>query len=234
MDETRRKIIVGAPLLSVSLFSGCGGGGGEPGAATTGGRATIQANNQAPGQTLKATATNIFQGLDSIWQDDTGGRYLVPSASPLVQAVINGSALHLSIVETMAFSTGSGASSATVKLHRSLRLTLNNGSTPASGTVYALNGANAASSGVMSALRRTTSTSSGVTTDATFLYPMTNTDTSPGGSIKIQSIDTATSTYRLLFTDVLFNPLSGYAGSKSFRVSGETSLVVPTRTVAWV
>jgi hypothetical protein len=226
MDEARRKIIMGAPLLSVSLFSGCGGGSDDPQASATGGRASIQSNSYASGQTLKATAANIFQGLDSIWQDNTGGNYLVPSASPVIQAVLNGSVLHVSIVETMAFSTGSGASSSTVKL------ALTNGSAPAVGTVYTLNGSNG-SSGAMSALRRTTNTSSDVTTDDTFQYMMSNTSSS-GGSVKIDTVNTATSVYKLVFTNVLFTYMSNYAGTKSFLVNGETSLLVPTQTVAWV
>lgn len=218
MDELRRKIVLSSPLLTLSLF-GCGGGNEEAAAFDTGeGRARASATSGTNGQNLKMTPVPWY-ALDSIWSDSSGGgNYLVPSSTPSIHAMINGSKLYLSIVEEV-------APSASVRIYKSLTMMLavtSSGAPLAVESVYPVNGTS--NTAEVRAIRR--ETANGGVTEQSYVYVPAN-----AGTVKIASING--STRKLTFSSVRFNPRSSPA-SRPFTISGDTTLQVPTETAAWV
>lgn len=232
MNELRRKIVLSAPVLSTSFLLGCGGGGDADTSLVAGGeRSSAMSSSSAPGQSLFVTATSGFTDYDTVWTVVTGGggRYLIPSASPVIQASINGTQLSLSIVETF-------VASSTITLVRAMTLALDNGATLANGTTFTLSATSGGAprhSGFVDVLLR--DTSSGVS-DSLYAYAMDNSG-SASGSIAITSFTAASGSTPaalvLTFTNVLFNA-GGSPAVYNFKMSGSTTLSAPATAANWL
>lgn len=227
MNELRRKLVLSSPLLTVGLFTGCGGGGGDGDApatthSTDAGRLSAQATATKPGQTLVVSALTS-NTLDAIWAANSSGPNFVPNDSPSLQAVINGTALHISLVETVTLTGG-------VQIIKSLSMSLtapSSGTALKAGAVYTVNGTT--NTAQVRILKRTTS---GTTiTDQTYAY-----SPSASGMVKIASVTPVTGKdplYKLTFATVKFQAVSAPA-VKPFSISGDTTLSTPTETANWV
>lgn len=236
MDDVRRKFVLGSSLFTVGLLSGCGGGG-DAGADSqktgqdAGSRLTAQSvSASGTTQTLHLSELSTGAGLDTIWQDTSGGAYIVPSAVPKWQAVVNGNALHLSIVETVQVNS-------TTKLIRNLTVTLDNGAVPALNASYTLNRATP-SSARMSVLKRVTAPN-GAISEQMFVY---QSDAAASGSVTITSVTPTTadivggpvaSIYALHFAGAKFMRAGGIS-SKGFWLNGDTTLQAATETRDWM
>lgn len=212
VNQLRRKIVLSSPLLAVPLFAGCGGGEGNDSDQQVG-RATAQAVGAGSNQSLVVTQATSGQGIDAIWT--VGGVYLVPSASPSIQAVVNGTGLYISMIEQVVVS-------ATDRITRSMTLALT-GQTPATNNTYSVGSA----TGEVRIVRHKTDGSTPAL--QTFAY------TTDSGSIKITSVNTSTRVYALQFTAVKFQPATTTSSAgKAFLLGGSSSLFAPTETLAWV
>lgn len=224
MNELRRKLVLSSPLLTVGLFTGCGGGGSDAPAAggTDSGRLSAQATATKPGQTLLVSALPS-NTLDAIWAANSSGPNFVPSDSPTLQAVLNGNALHISLVEKVTLTGG-------VQIIKSLSMSLtapSSGTAGAANALYTVNGTT--NTAQVRILKRTTS---GTTiTDQTYAY-----SPSASGTVKIASVTPVTGKdplYKLTFATVKFQAAGG-AAAKPFSISGDTTLSTPTETANWV
>lgn len=237
MDEVRRKFVLGSSLFTVGWLSGCGGGGdagtdAQKTGQDAGSRLSAQSVNASGAtQTLHLTELSAGAGLDSIWQDTSGGAYVVPSVVPKWQAVVNGNALHLSVVETVQVSTW-------IKVIRNLTVTLNNGAAPALNSGYTLNRLTP-SSARMSVLKRVTAPSSGAISEQMFVY---QNDAAASGLVTITSVAPAAPDivngpeaylYKLHFAGAKFMRAGGIS-SKGFWLNGDTTLQAATETRDWM
>jgi hypothetical protein len=241
MDDLRRKFVLGSSLFTVGLLSGCGGGdqgnGQQASAEGAGDMLTAQAAKASVSQTLHLAELKFLAGLDAIWQSTQGGSYLVPSAIPKWQAVVNGSALYLSVVETVQVSSST-------KLIRNMVVTLDNGAgtVPALNSAYTLNRNSAASlsSARMSVLKRVTAPSTGVISDELYHY---QNDVVTSGTVKITAVTPTTpdivdgpvaAIYKVHFEKAKFLPVPGSLSSKGFLLTGDTTLQAATETSDWM
>lgn len=242
MDDLRRKFVLGSSLFTVGLLSGCGGGGeqGNGQQASTEGTGDMLAAQAVKAlgsaQTLHLTELKLFAGLDAIWQSTQGGSYLVPPAIPKWQAVVNDTALYLSVVETVQVNSST-------KLIRNLVVTLDNGAgtVPTLNSAYTLNGNLPASLSFarMSVLKRVTAPTTGVISDELYHY---QNDAVTSGAVTITAVtptpavvgDPAAAIYTLHFANAKFVPVPGYSSSKSFWINGVTTLQAATETRDWI
>jgi len=228
MNELRRKLVLSTPFLTMGLLSACGDGE-EGGPSNNGegvnGRATAQATSSSTGQTLCVSALNWYSLVDEIWWPSKGGGfYFVPSATPAIQAVINGSVLYLSIFESVTLPS-------TVKIIKSMSMAL---ALPSSGTalkanaVYTIDGTN--NTAQIRLLKRTTTGAS--ITDEAYAYAP-----SASGTVKIASITPVAGgdpLFKLTFSTVKFQAVAGSRAENPFTISGDTTLSTPTETADWV
>lgn len=242
MNELRRKIVLGAPFLTVGWLAGCGeGSDGEVAAdsANVGGRAMALSTSFASGQTLKVAALSGSM-LNAIWSE-SGGVYLVPTLpSPAIQTVLNGTALSISVAEKVVLSS-------TVSVYRTLSLTLDNGSTPAANTIYSVS---KIKNGVLRVLKRTTSGSSIV--EEQYRYALNTATSTNTGTVRVSSVgplrqvsydggqrQTSVKAYGLTFTSLKFDAapgqMSGTTKDVGLQLSGLSTMdVLPQETVAWL
>lgn len=225
MNELRRKLVLGTPLMTVGFFTGCGGGDAPSGLATADERLRAQAVAGTTGQTLNVSAVWPNVLVDDIWWNSGGGGfYFVPSVIPSVQAVINFNVLHVSLFEQV-------NPSPNVKIYKSLQLML---ASPSSGaplsenTIYPINGTT--NTAQVRILKRTTE-SNGSITDTVYAY-------SPSGSGTVEITDITlsggNSAYKLDFSSVRFQAASGSAAVKPLSIGGYTTLIPAMETADWV
>lgn len=241
MDDVRRKFVLGSSLFTVGMLSGCGGGGDAGADATrtgqdAGGRLSAQAvSPSGTAQTLLLTELTGGAGLDTVWQSTWGGAYVVPSVVPKWQAVVNGNALYLSVVETVQVNSS-------VKLIRNLTVTLDNGGVPVVNSAYTLsrNTALTLSSARMAVLKRVTAPSTGAISEELYVY---QNDSVASGVVTIAGVTPTTpditdgpaaAIYKLHFAGVKFLRVPGSLSSKGFWLNGDTTLQAATETRDWM
>lgn len=218
MNNLRRKLVLGSPLFSVGLFAGCGGGD-SVGINIDDRRRTLAIDDSAL-QSLQLHRAGITQPpLDDIWDDINGGKFLIPSAFPSIQALVNGTALYLSLNEQVNLSSD-------VRVIRSLVMKMDHedGLAPATNSVYAIDGS--VNTATLRVLKRT---ANGTTiTDTAYSYRA-----SGQGTVTVAAMTPALQLFKLSFYRIRFDALAGNA-LNPFLISGDTTLITPTQTASWV
>lgn len=212
MDEIRRKMIVTAPLVPLLGLTGCGGGdnpSGETAQANAGGRAQAMASGTVNGLGLKVTQPSLLYKLDSIFTAYSDLKVIVPDATPVCQACLNGTTLYVTLTEEIR------------GYRRSVILQLAAPVLNKSYTVSALTAGNA-----MVVVNDGASGSH-------YEYILNS------GTIKLTAYDTTANKVTMSFTNVQGSPTSttiapGNAATRALRLDGSLAAAFRQETAAWM
>lgn len=212
MNEIRRKIVTAVPLVPLVGLSACGGGGevaGETSQANAGGRAQAMAAGTVNGLGLKVTQPSIWYKLDSVFTAYSDLKVIVPDATPVCQACLNGTTLYVTLTEEIR------------GYRRSVILKL---AAPALNTSYTVSALAAGDAMVV--------VNDG-TSGSHYEYILNS------GTIKLTGYDTSTNKATMSFTNVQGSPTlttiaPGNAATRALRLDGVLATAFRQETAAWM